>query len=176
LAISAITGAAAALERERTGHDTDGQRAQLAGDRRDDGRAAGAGATTLAGGDEDHVGALQRLLDLLCVVLGGLLPDRRVRPGAEATGLLAADVELDVRVAHQQRLGVGVDGDELNALQTVLDHPVDGVDAASADTDDLDDRQVVLWCANHGVPSVVVDPTGRLGPLAVTSGGRSAPD
>ena len=57
---------------------------------------------------------------------------------------IPTDVELDVGVAHQQRLGVGVDGDELDALQAGVDHAVDGVDAAAADADDLDDGQVVL--------------------------------
>ena len=36
---------------------------------------------------------------------------------AEPTGELPADVELDVGVAHEQRLGVGVDRDELAALE-----------------------------------------------------------
>ncbi len=116
-----------------------------------DRRAAGAGAAALAGGDEHHVGALERLLDLL-----GGAPRRPARPtsgslpGAEAAGELAADVELHVGVAHQQRLRVGVDGDELDALQPGVDHAVDGVDAAAADADDLDDRQVVLRVAGHG--------------------------
>ena len=71
-------------------------------------------------------------------------------PGAEPAGELAADVELHVGVAHEQRLRVGVDGDELDALEPDLDHPVDGVDAAAADADDLDDRDVVLRC-RHGI-------------------------
>ena len=89
-------------------------RARHAGD---DGCAAGAGAAAFARGHEDHVGALEDLFDLLAVVFGGLAADVRVGPGAEAPGELAADVELDVGVAHQQRLGVGVDRDELDALQ-----------------------------------------------------------
>ena len=145
-----LVGAAAALEGERPGHDADGQRAERAGDPGHDRRAAGAGAAALARGDEDHVGALEHLLDLLRVVLGGLLADLGVGAGAEAAGELAADVELDVGVAHQQRLRVGVDGDELDALEPDLDHPVDGVDAAAADADDLDDRQVVLRCCHVG--------------------------
>ena len=145
-----LAGATAALEAERPGDDADGQRAQRAGDARDDRRAAGAGAAALAGGDEDHVGALEDLLDLLGVVLGGLRADLGVGAGAEAAGELAADVELDVGVAHQQRLRVGVDRDELDALEADLDHPVDGVDAAAADADDLDDREVVLRCCHVG--------------------------
>ena len=51
---------------------------------RDDRRAAGAGAAALARGDEDHVGPLEDLLDLLAVVLGGLAarpPGWPRRPG-----------------------------------------------------------------------------------------------
>ena len=147
-AVLGLVGAAAALEGERAGDHADGQGAERAGDVGDDGRAAGAGAAALAGGDEDHVGALEDLLDLLAVVLGGLAADVRVGAGAEAAGEFAADVELDVGVAHQQRLRVGVDRDELDALETDLDHPVDGVDATAADADDLDDCEVVLRCCH----------------------------
>ena len=59
------------------------------------------------------------------------------------------DVELDVGVAHEQRLRIGVDGDELDALQTGVDHAVDGVDAATTDADDLDDGEIVLRSAGH---------------------------
>ena len=144
-------GPAAALEAERPGHDADGQRAERPGDARHDRCATGAGAAALARGDEDHVGPLEDLLDLRRVVLGGLAADLGVGAGAEAAGELAPDVELDVGVGHQQGLGVGVDRDELDALEADLDHPVDRVDAAAADADDLDDREVVLRCC-HVVP------------------------
>ena len=108
------------------------------------GAPAGAGATALAGGDEDHVGPLEDLLDLLAVLLGRLPADLGVAARAQTPGQLAADVELDVGVAHQQRLGVGVDGDELDALQAGVDHAVDRVDTAAADADHLDDGDVVL--------------------------------
>ena len=36
-----------------------------------------------------------------------------------------------------ERLRVGVDRDELDALEVLLDHAVDGVAAAAADADDL---------------------------------------
>ncbi len=139
-----LGGPALALERERPGHHADGQRTQLARDARHDWCPAGAGTAALTGGHEHHVGALEDLLDLLAVILGGLAADLGLRPGAETAGEFPADVELDVGVAHQQRLGVGVDGDELDPLEADLDHPVDGIDAAPADPDDLDDRQVVV--------------------------------
>src|SRR6185437_14627 len=60
-----------------------------------------------------------------------------------------ADVELDVRVAHQQGLRVGINRDELDALESLFDHAIDGVNAAPADSDDLDDRQIVLRCCHE---------------------------
>ena len=66
---------------------------------------------------------------------------------------VAADVELFVGVAHEQRLCIGVGGDEFNALQPGIDHAVDGVDTAAADADDLDDSQIVLRIRHHlGIP------------------------
>ena len=116
----------------------------------DDRRGAGAGAAALARGDEHHVGALEHLFDLVGVGLGGGLADLGVAAGAETPGELPADVELHVGVAHEQRLRVGVDRDELDALQPGVDHAVDGVDATTADTDDLDHREVVLRVGGHG--------------------------
>ncbi len=147
-AVLGLVGAPAALEGERPGDHTDRQGAQRAGDVGDDGRAARAGAAALTRGDEDHVGPLEDLLDLLAVVLGRLAADVGVGAGAEAAGELPADVELDVGVAHQQGLRIGVDRDELDALETDLDHPVDGVHATAADSDDLDDCEVVLRCCH----------------------------
>src|SRR5690242_20973093 len=47
----------------------------------------------------------------------------------------------------RSRLQVGVDRDELDALQRRRDHPVDGVAAASAGAHDLDPRPAVLAIA-----------------------------
>jgi hypothetical protein len=95
-------------------------------------------------GHENHVGALEHLFDLVPVILRGLPPDLRLGAGAQSPGELAADIELDIGVAHQQGLGVGVHRNELDALQSDLDHAVHGVDTAAADTDDLDDGEVVV--------------------------------
>jgi len=61
------------------------------------------------------------------VLLGGLAAHLGIAARSEAARELAADVELQVGVAHQQRLGVGVRGDELDVAQSRLDHPVHGV-------------------------------------------------
>jgi hypothetical protein len=89
------------------------------------------------------------------VVLGGVLADVGVGARTEPPGQLPAHVELDVGVAHQQRLRVRVDRDELDALEADLDHPVDRVDAAATDTDHLDDREVVVRrCHQAATPCV----------------------
>ena len=142
--------AAPPLEAERPGDDGHGQGPDPPGDAGDDGGAAGAGAATLAGGDEDHVGAAQGILDLVLMGQGGLAAHIGVGAGAEAPGEVPADVEFEVGIRHQQRLGVGVDGDELDAAQASLDHPVDGVDATTAHADDLDHGQVGLRAERFG--------------------------
>src|SRR5262249_12662400 len=123
---------------ERLGDDGDGERTELAGEAGDDRGRAGAGAAAEAGGDEDHVGAVERLDDLLGVLERRLAPDVRGGAGAESLRPLAADLQLDRRDVVLERLEVGVGDDELDAVETDLHHAVDGVAAAPADADDLD--------------------------------------
>src|SRR5438270_726823 len=63
--------ALAPLEDERLRDDADGKRLELARELGDHRRAAGPRAASLARGDEDHVGALQRLLQLVPALLRG---------------------------------------------------------------------------------------------------------
>ena len=69
-------------------------------------------------------------------------PTSGLAPAPRPLVELVADVELDVGVAHRERLGVGVARDELDAAQAGVDHAVDRVGAAAADADDLDDCEV----------------------------------
>ena len=138
--------AARAFEAERRRDDADGERAELAGDPRDDRRGAGAGAAALAGGDEDHVRAAEGVLDLVVALLGGAAADVRLGAGAETLRQLAADVDLDRRVRELELLHVGVDGDELDLRDAGVDHPVDRVQAGAADADDADHRQIAGAC------------------------------
>ena len=141
-ALVGLLRAAAALELERHRHDPDGERAELARDPRDDRRGARAGAAALAGGDEDHVRAAQRALDLVVALLGGAAADLRVGARAEALGELAADVDLRRRVAHLELLDVGVDRDEVDLRDPGVHHPVERVQAGAADADDADHGEV----------------------------------
>jgi hypothetical protein len=137
------------FEAERARDDSDGERAELVRDLADDRRSAGACAASLARGDEDHVRALESLLDLVPTLAGGLLADLRVRTRAETATRACADVELQVGLRHEQRLCVRVDGDELTAAKAGLDHPVDGIRAAAADSDNLDHGQVRAGLVSH---------------------------
>ena len=153
--------AALAFEGEGPGDDGDGERAHLAGERRDDGRGAGAGAAAEAGGDEDHVGAFEGFDDLLGIFERGLAADVGVGAGAEAAGELDAELQLDGRLRELERLAVGVGDDELDAFDAGADHAVDGVAAAAADADDLDPRAardfvVVLNADFSGCPGFVL--------------------
>src|SRR6185312_9535899 len=56
---------------------------------------------------------------------------------------------------------VGVDGDELDAPEACLDHPVHRVDAAAADADDLDHREVVLGSIHSVRPVLPGDLSGH---------------
>ena len=78
---------------------------------------------------------------------------------------VTADIELHVGVAHEQRLRVSVDRDELDALEPLFDHAIDGVDAATADSDDLDNRQIVLRCCHEEgtFPLVLTLPSRQAG-------------
>jgi hypothetical protein len=45
-------------------------------------------------------------------------------------------------IREEERLGVGVHGDELDTHELGSDHAIDGVRTAAADTDHLDEREI----------------------------------
>ena len=104
----------------------------------DDRRRAGAGAAAHAAGDEHQVGALQRaratssrFSSIAWRPISGRAPAPSPRVSFLPIWTLTSDFDAG------QRLGVGVDRDELDALEVLVDHAVDGVAAAAADADDL---------------------------------------
>ena len=139
-----LVRATTALKGEGSSHNTDGQSAQGAGNTCHDGCATGTGAATLTSGHEDHICALEDFLNFLRVILGCLTANLGVCARAKTAGQLTTDIQLDVCIRHEQSLGVSVNSNELNAAQANLNHSVDCVDATAADTNDLDDCQVVL--------------------------------
>ena len=93
--------------------------------------------------------ALDHLFDLVFVGFSGFAPNFGIATGTQAAREIATDVKLDIGVTHQKRLGIRVDCNELNAFESGIDHTVDGIHAAAADTDDLDHGKIILWSADH---------------------------
>jgi hypothetical protein len=134
------THAVTAFEVEGLGDHADGQDAALTGALGDDRGGAGAGAAAHAGGDEDHVSAVEVLADLREALFSGAHAHFGVRAGAQALGDLHAELDAAVRLGELQLLGVGVGHHELNPLEARLDHVVHGVAASAADAEHHDTR------------------------------------
>ena len=147
--------APAAFEGERPRHDADGQSSDLAREIGDDRRGARSGAAPLARRHEHHVGALQDFFQLVARLEGRRPTDLGVGAGSEATRDVVSDVDLHVGVAHQERLCVRVDADELHASKARVDHAVDGVRPTAADADDLDHCHVVATLSLHSPPTSI---------------------
>ena len=75
--------------------------------------------------------------DFLAILFDRLPTDLRARARAEPARELLADLDLHVGLRRQQRLRVGVDRDELDALEVLIDHAVDGVAATATNAHDL---------------------------------------
>jgi hypothetical protein len=84
---------------------------------------------------------------------GRVFSDLRVGACTQAARPLRPDVNLLIGLGHEQRLRIRVDGDELAAAKTGLDHAVDGVRAPTADADDLDHGQISARRISHCLPS-----------------------
>ena len=129
------------LEAERAGDHTDGESSQRTGDLGDDRGSSSTRATAFTCRHEDHVGALETLLDLLGVVLGCLSALVRIGSGTQTPSEFSPDVKFDVSIAAVEKsLRIRVDGDELDALETSFNHAIDGIAAAAAHANDSDDR------------------------------------
>jgi len=74
---------------------------------------------------------------LVAVFLDRLAADLGARAGPQATRELLADLHLHVGLVIEQGLRVGVHGDELDALESFVDHAVQRVAAAAAHADDF---------------------------------------
>jgi len=133
-----------AFHLERPRHDRHRQYAEFLGDLRHHGSRTRAGSPAHAGGDEQHVAALDELDDAVAIFHGGLTADLGVRAGAQALGDVAADLQRGAHLGVLERLRVGVDADEIHALEAGLDHVRDGVAAAAAHAQHLDDGTLTI--------------------------------
>src|SRR5207302_1031465 len=110
------------------------ERTEVARDLRDDGRRARPRAAAHAAGDEHEIRALQAVQHFVAVFLDGLAADLRARARAQAARELLSDLHLHVGLVVEQGLRVGVHGDELDALESLVDHAVQGVAAPAPRT------------------------------------------
>jgi hypothetical protein len=132
-----LTHALAPLEEERLRHDADAQRARFARELADDRGGAGPGAAAHAARDEDEIGLREGVQHLVAALLDRLTPDLGARAGAESARQLLANLDLHVGLRTEQRLRIGVHGDELDAFEPLLDHPIDRVSTTAADAHHL---------------------------------------
>ena len=128
-----------------------GEGADLRGQGSDDRRCTRAGSTSKAGGEKDHVGAVQELEDSLRVLESRLAADLRIGPCSQTLGDLSPQLQLVLATTLRQGLKVGVRGDELDALETGVHHTIHGVAATTAHADNLDlGRQYCLFLQSDG--------------------------
>ena len=130
-----IAAALHALERERARHNADRQRADLTRALCHDRGSTSARAAAHAGRHEDHVCAAQRIEDVVAALLSSLLADLRLCAGAETARELLTNLHALRCQGFEQCLCIRIDCNELHALQSKIDHAVDGVAAAATYTD-----------------------------------------
>ena len=118
-----------ALELEGFRDDANGQHAKLARGLRDDRGSTRSGAAAHPRGDEAHMRAGKVVDDLFQRFLGSGGTDSGARACAKTLGHLHADLDAVGRLRLLQRLRVGVRHDELDPLQLLVDHVVDGIAA-----------------------------------------------
>ena len=144
-----LRSTAISFEGEGTSDDTDGQCTRGARNLCNDGGSARTGTAAFTRGHEDHVCPLEGFGDFLNVVFGRLATDRGICTGAEAVREIATDIKLGFCIGHEQSLRVRVHGDKFNALQAHFNHSIDGVHTATTDSDDLNNRQMILRCDHN---------------------------
>ena len=130
--------ALAAFHLERTrdhGHREDAEFLRHLCDHRCRARAR---STTHAGGDEQHVAALDHLDDPIAVFHRRLPAHFRIGARAETLGDIAADLQRGFHLRVLESLRIGVDAQELHALDATANHVGNCVAAAATYSYDFD--------------------------------------
>ena len=128
---------ALAFKIKRLCNDGDRQNAHVFCNFCDYGRGTGACPAAHTGGDKNHIRALNGFADILGALFRCLCACLRVCAGAHAFCGFIADIDLGCGAGIGKRLQIGVDCDKFNTLDISLDHAVDGVVSAAADTNDF---------------------------------------
>src|SRR5699024_9038941 len=144
-ALLRLSGTTVALKAEWLGNNTNGQRTLLLRDGSNNGCSTCTSAAALTGSNEDKVCASECVFNCGLVIFSSGTLHFWVAAGAQAQGELTPNIKLDVSIGKEQSLGVSDDRNELNALEALFNHTVNGVYSATTDTDYLDVREVITW-------------------------------
>ena len=120
-------GSALALEGEGPGDDAHGESAGFPCNLGDDGSRAGAGSAAHTGGDEDHIGFPNDIVEFFAAFFGGLHAEFGVAAYALACGQPVADTHFERHIAGNERLGVSVDNHVFDRGYALAEHARDGV-------------------------------------------------
>ena len=101
---------------------------------------AGTGAAAHAGGDEDHIGTFKFLFNFFFGFFRSHASDFRTGAGAQSHCGFQAELNFAAGFGMGKGLCIGVGDDEVNALQILINHVIDGIAAAAADSDDGNPR------------------------------------
>ena len=134
----------ALLEAEGAGYHGHGQDTELPSDFRHHRRAPGARTPAHAGGNEHHVRPGKHFGDAVPVLEGRFPAYGGISAGTETLGDLSPELEKGPGPHVLQGLGIGVGRDEFHALHALGNHVGNGVTAAAAHPDDLNDRVLRL--------------------------------
>ena len=145
-----ISHTASALEVERFGNDCDGKNAHVFCQLRNDGSRARTRATAHTCGNEHEVVSFQNLFDFVNRFQRGIFADFRICAGAETSGQFFAELNAKFCFASVENLQVCVHCDEIRALDTCVDHSVNGVISATANTD-YSDFCNIYRCFKHNI-------------------------
>ena len=117
------------------GDDRNRENAELFGNLGNHGSRTGSGAAAHAGRDKEKMRTLKRLTDLV----GGFLCGHGTHFGFGArTEPGLTERNHDVGPGAAQRLLIRVGSNKRNSLSLIVDHVLNGIAAATADTDDFD--------------------------------------
>ena len=132
----------------RLGNHRHRQYPKLARRLRDDRGRAGAGASAHAGGQEQHIGALNQLDDPFAILHRRFAADFGIGSGAQSLGYARTELQKRFRTCSLERLSIGIGADELHTFDALLNHVVNRISAATTNTEHLDDSFLRLCVDN----------------------------
>ncbi len=128
------------FEGEGHGGEDDNEGSFFAGDAGNDGSRAGTGAAAETGAEEHDAAAFHSFPDFIFGFEHGLVAEFGIAAGAEAFGEVHAELDLFFGEAGAEGADVGVEREQLGAVQAVEGDAFQHVGASAAEADDFDGR------------------------------------